>query len=258
MDGIKDSRVEQVHSIALALPPPRISLQRTHGVAADPQPCNPATMQNADIVATSGEQLLKPAEAGTFLLPTPSAASGLRKFPVAKPYALRVSGEVTKKALLPSGASTLTTMDRAGKRYIMEADEAVLHDAIVALWADSLQATRSLGDSKKDVQRRKLELGENLLAFKKVLSKPGCEGRWANFLRSVEIPRTSADRLISNYEENVNPTLVASGPRAAPTSDEIGKMVAKQVKRLLPILSTPVARRSYAEQLTAALLLDAA
>lgn len=48
--------------------------------------------------------------------------------------------------------------------------------------------------------RNRSALAEALAVMKSRVSKSGCEGGWSEFLRSVEIPRKSADRLVDAYK----------------------------------------------------------
>jgi hypothetical protein len=52
-------------------------------------------------------------------------------------------------------------------------------------------------------RRNRHAIAEALLEKKSRLVRRGCKGEWSSFLRSVEIPRNSADRLVRGYELNL-------------------------------------------------------
>jgi hypothetical protein len=87
-------------------------------------------------------------------------------------------------AIAPIGAIQPAAAMPAGS--IEDMVEEQLDKLIAGLWAG--------------YKRNRLMLAVTLHEKKSRLSKPGCKGEWNQFLRSIGIPRTTADRLVHGYE----------------------------------------------------------
>jgi len=103
-------------------------------------------------------------------------------------------------------------------------EDAIAHD-VARMWETHRSMQRSVKDSQKELQKLGKTLGEDLFFMKVLLAKPGRNGKWSEFLRGKEIPRTSGDRLVAAYERALNPDAnCTNGAIQSPTQDEVRKL----------------------------------
>lgn len=141
-------------------------------------------------------------------------------------------------------------------------EEAVVKRHITSLWADHekkmtslIKTEASLHTTKEQLNLMRAELGKHFFELKKLLAKPGCKGRWAEFLRDEDIPRASADRYAKSHKRSLEGE---NGKRlteaiSTPTEAEIKKMVVKLTPGLLRSLPTPESITQFLREMTAAL-----
>jgi hypothetical protein len=119
-------------------------------------------------------------------------------------------------------------------------DEIALTDQIIQLWQEHNDYKTSIRHQTQDLRALRTELGKRLAEMKEVLAKPGRSGQWSSWLKERKIPRATADRLVTNYEQSLNPDgnrLIES--ISEPTEAEIQKLFAKMFPKLRRVLRTP-------------------
>ena len=119
-------------------------------------------------------------------------------------------------------------------------EEQQLMTTIGELWSSTRTTESTIKRSRKKLAEVRHDLGLRLNAYKNLLSRAGCGGQWAGFLRENEIPRAIADRLVGasgrSSAETVNRLSEAI---SAPTEVDIANIVSGLKPRLARQLTTP-------------------
>jgi len=161
------------------------------------QPESESTASPLEVTSPNQEQVT-PAAAGHLVSTVDPADLKEASQPVADPDGSKGSGSTTENnqlavfspaqlvsaAIAPIGAIQSAAAMPAGS--IEDMVEEQLDKLIAGLWAG--------------YKRNRLMLAATLHEKKSRLSKPGCKGEWSQFLRSMGIPRTTADRLVHGCE----------------------------------------------------------
>jgi hypothetical protein len=126
-----------------------------------------------------------------------------------------------------------------------------LGEAITSLWAAHLNAKCAARATREELLGIRTKLGEQLHKLKQLLAQPGRGGQWSAFLRERQIPRATADRLVSCHLRLLNPN--ANRPSEAnsePTEEEVQKLFASVWPKLRHTLSTPTSVYTFVAMLT--------
>jgi hypothetical protein len=86
----------------------------------------------------------------------------------------------------------------------------------------------------------RLELGAKLFAMKAILVGTGREGGWAPYLRSQELPLTTANRYVAEHEAALAPRekKLTTGELSTPTVEEIRHLAKKILPKVRRALSS--------------------
>jgi hypothetical protein len=98
-------------------------------------------------------------------------------------------------------------------------DERKLADEIRQLWAVHLAANTTVRKTKAEFESVSTRLGGRLHRMKRLLARPGRNGRWPPFLRSQGIAWPVAERLLGAHEAPVDPQFDLAGGQVAEPSD---------------------------------------
>ncbi len=200
--------------------------------------------------------------------PAPPAKPAVPVPPVAPGQGTQVAATTkTAPAVETTKASANRGDEHAGAPDGSE-EEAVVKRHIISLWADhekkvtsltktetSLIKTKdSIHATKEELNLMRAELGKHFFELKSLLARPGCKGRWAEFLRNEVIPRVTADRYAKSYkrllEGDHGKRLTDAIP---PTEAQVKKLVEKLKPGLLRSLPTPESITQFIREMTAAL-----
>ena len=75
---------------------------------------------------------------------------------------------------------------------------------INALWSVHVQAQNTVATTKEELKVIRHKLGERLDEMKRLLARPGRNGKWSSFLQEYGIPRTTADRVVAAYRQRTS------------------------------------------------------
>jgi hypothetical protein len=128
--------------------------------------------------------------------------------------------------------------------------ETALTGEITKLWSSHELSTSSIRRTRTELEGLRYQLGERLSEYKSLLVRTGRNGKWMGFLRQAHIPRTTADRLVTKWQQPVKRT---TGAFKAPSNAEIGQMVKKLALKLERVLTTPDSVALFMTELAAAL-----
>jgi hypothetical protein len=134
-------------------------------------------------------------------------------------------------------------------------DETALTNEITELWSSQKRKSLSLRRSRQELETLRTSLSNRLHDLKHLLARPGREGKWTEFLRQQDIPRTTADRYVDKWKRSISPELEkrTSGAIEEPTAEEIAQMVKKLRPKLVRQLTTPGSINLFMAELGAAL-----
>jgi hypothetical protein len=137
-----------------------------------------------------------------------------------------------------------------------EADEeATLAKRIGKLWTSDRNTNSKIRRSRQELTILRTNLSRDLYRYKTLLVRSGRDGKWSAFLREVNIPRASADRLAQKWERSMKPTPTncLTGAIPVPTPEEITRMATKLKLKLSRVLTTSESVAQFLSALTAAL-----
>src|SRR5271157_340258 len=110
---------------------------------------------------------------------------------------------------------------------------------ITDLWSVHVQAQNTVATTKEELRIVRQQLGERLHTMKRLLARPGCNGKWSSFLQEHKIPRTTADRLVAGHERLLAPeTKRTNGALPPPTVRDIEKLFKSIRPKLAKVLTT--------------------
>ena len=134
-------------------------------------------------------------------------------------------------------------------------DETALANEITELWSSQKRKSLSLRRSRQELETLRTSLSNRLYDLKHLLARPGREGKWTEFLRQQNIPRTTADRYVDKWKRSTSPNLEkrTSGAIEEPTAEEIAQLVKKLRPKLVRQLTTPGSINLFMAELGAAL-----
>ena len=134
-------------------------------------------------------------------------------------------------------------------------EEENLVRSIGDLWATERKTNGKLRRTREELIKLRMDLSRDLHQYKKVLVRTGRSGRWHEFLRGMNIPRTTADRYVKNWElgEQPQPDTCPTGAIAIPTQEKIRALVEKLKPKLVRALPDAVSVQSFLEALAVAL-----
>ena len=117
-------------------------------------------------------------------------------------------------------------------------NESLLAEEISSLWSEHVRAQTSQRVTSKELRLIRMALAERLHSMKALLCRPGCGGEWSSWLQNKNIPRSTADRLVSRYEE-----LQHGAQNNMPTDpitpqEEVEQLVQSLLLRLKRVLTT--------------------
>jgi hypothetical protein len=133
--------------------------------------------------------------------------------------------------------------------------ETALAGEIKELWSSQKFRASSLRSSRKELEAIRTSLSKRLYNLKHLLVRTGREGKWTDFLRQQDIPRTTADRYVDKWKRSISPEPEkrTSGAIEEPTAEEIALMIKKLRPRLARQLTTPSSINLFIAELGAAL-----
>jgi hypothetical protein len=133
--------------------------------------------------------------------------------------------------------------------------ETALAGEIKALWSSQKFRSLSLRRSRKELEALRTTLSNRLYNLKHLLVRTGREGKWTDFLRQQNIPRTTADRYVDRWKRSTSPDTEkrTSGAIKELTAEEIAQMVKKLTPKLVRQLTTPDSISLFMAELGAAL-----
>jgi hypothetical protein len=120
--------------------------------------------------------------------------------------------------------------------------------AITDLWIAHSTAKNTVRMTKGELRAIRAKLGEQLCRMKEVLASPGRDGQWSRFLRKVNIPRATGDRLVGRHLRSMNPETNC-------ISEEISEPTEEEVQRLFTVV-WPKLRRTLRSEKSLHLFID--
>ena len=84
-------------------------------------------------------------------------------------------------------------------------DEVCLTTEIMQCWDIHMHYQGLLRGTNRKAREVREHLGRLLFQLKQVLAKPGRDGRWSSFLKEHDIPRATADRLVTRHQRSLDP-----------------------------------------------------
>ena len=120
-------------------------------------------------------------------------------------------------------------------------EESSLTVVIAKLWNEHKTVRSIVSQKRKSAKWLRLDLQRQLHAYKKLLVGAGRDGQWAQFLRGVDIPLSTADRYVKNCERELE---LLESPAVEPSCEPTTEQIAALVKRLMPKLRKEL--RTYA------------
>ena len=133
--------------------------------------------------------------------------------------------------------------------------EADLAKEISSLWSSHNMRKWLIRDNRAELKAYRNRLAERLSQYKDLLARTGRDGKWMEFLREVEIPRTTADRYIANWKLSQAPKPLnrTTGAIQEPSKRKIAEMVKKVKMKVEPVLTTPESIAVFMRDLAIAL-----
>jgi hypothetical protein len=214
----------------------------------------------------------KRSQLGKDLLPSPAQSTSTNKEtrrspahanPVTDPLPNSVSVDQVNKRTLgivtkPKGVPILNEEEKATGAGNLEEEvqhETALAGEIKTLWSSQKFRSSSLRSSRKELEAIRTSLSNRLYNLKHLLVRTGREGKWTEFLRQQNIPRTTADRYVEKWKRSTSPDLEkrTSGAISEPTKEEIAQMVKKLKPKLVSQLTTPDSINLFLAELGSAL-----
>jgi hypothetical protein len=118
--------------------------------------------------------------------------------------------------------------------------EAKLTSEIAKLWGVHKDGKATVRRTRGELKTLRLELGAKLFAMKAILVGTGREGGWAPYLRSQELPITTADRYVAEHEAALAPReeKLTNGELSTPTVEEIRHLAKKILPKVQRALSS--------------------
>ena len=117
-------------------------------------------------------------------------------------------------------------------------NESLLAVEITNLWSEHVRAQTSQRTTSKELRQIRAALAERLHSMKAVLCRPGCGGMWAGWLKNRNIPRSTADRLVSRYDELQNEAQHNMPTDPITPQEEVEQLEQSLLPRLRPVLTT--------------------
>lgn len=132
--------------------------------------------------------------------------------------------------------------------------ESSLDREIESLWSAHHGTNATAKHSRQELKTIRRDLGQKLHARKSIVVRTGRNGGWAAYLRSLSIPRASADRYVTQHELS----LIPKGKRiteaiSVPTEYIIQRLVRRLLPQVRRILTTPQSVSWFAAEVTAQL-----
>jgi hypothetical protein len=133
--------------------------------------------------------------------------------------------------------------------------EAALAKEISRLWSSHVLRTHMIRKTRKELTDYRNKLAERLSQYKDLLARTGRDGKWMEFLRDVDIPRTTADRCIAKWKLSQAPKSLnrTTGAICEPSKQTIAEMVKKVKVKVEPVLTSPESIAAFITELAAAL-----
>ena len=126
----------------------------------------------------------------------------------------------------------------------------LIHE-INKLWQVHTSAQTSLRKNRDELRVARADLSRRLAALKAILSRPGRGGQWSSFLKSREIPRATADRLVRGYEKalKTGPDNCLSEQITEPTEVVVHRYLHAIWPKLSRVLRSPEAVEMFVREL---------
>ncbi len=133
--------------------------------------------------------------------------------------------------------------------------EAALAKEIGQLWGSHGLRTRMIRKTRAELTNDRNKLAKRLSQYKDLLVCTGRDGKWTEFLREVDIPRTTADRYITKWKLSQAPKPLnrTTGAICEPSKQQIAEMVKKVKVKVEPVLTSPESIAVFMTELAAAL-----
>jgi hypothetical protein len=130
--------------------------------------------------------------------------------------------------------------------------EQMLGEAITNLWFQHVSAKSASKATNAELRTIRAQLGQQLWELKQILAKPGRGGQWSSFLMERNIPRATADRLVSRHRRSLNPdTNLLTEPVREPTHEEVQRLFITVWPKLRRTLRSQPALDLFVSLLTA-------
>lgn len=117
-------------------------------------------------------------------------------------------------------------------------NEQDLTEQIDELWLAHQTYNSTIRREKSEARSVDVTLGEMLYTMKAVLSRPGRNGGWSEFLRERRIPRASGDRLVARYQRQLSEENCLSVKFTEPTEEGVRRYFSVVWPRLHKKLTT--------------------
>jgi hypothetical protein len=133
--------------------------------------------------------------------------------------------------------------------------EAALAKEIGRLWSTHSFRAREMRKTRAVMKDDRNKLAERLSQYKDLLARTGRDGKWMEFLREVDLPRTTADRYIAKWKLSQAPKPLnrTTGAIQEPSKQKIAEMVKKVKVKVEPVLTSPESIAVFMTELAAAL-----
>lgn len=119
-------------------------------------------------------------------------------------------------------------------------EEEALALQISELWGTHSFRNDNIRRARKDQAIIRPYLSERLYQYKQLLVGKGRGGQWLPFLRENGIPRSTADRYVTEWEQSIAPPVnCPTEALSVPTQEQIIQLVNKLKPKLTRVLTTP-------------------
>lgn len=135
--------------------------------------------------------------------------------------------------------------------------ETTLSTDIEKLWLVHQDCQSTIKQETKEFRSLRSELGKLLHQMKTLLARPGRSGGWSAWLKERQIPRATADRLVSKHERSLSPDVnCLTESISEPTDAEIQTLLGKVAPKLRRVLRTPSSAYRFLDLLASSFALD--
>lgn len=242
--------VSTLSIVTLSVPEQSITQGTVQTQSLEPLSCAPVpdTLSSQLMVTPDDEQLGQSETNAWVVTPNGLVSIGASEGApsLLKSNALTLKGVVGKKQMLQKSATSSGNAPVKRKRYTYPWPEtaeleATLCDEIHDLWSIHDEKNGALRGGRRELKELRAKLGQHLSEYKKLLVGSGRGGKWSQYLRQAKIPKSSADRYVTNWEMAHSPKTgnVLSEEITEPSTETIAALVKKLKPQIVRALTTP-------------------